>query len=314
MGWLLLVAGLYASAFGWLSPRALRDRWRGPDALSGELTESLACDLVRDFVQQTEAGEVECRGALVVSGAVARLEDTRVDLERRTWCLARVPKWAVLRHTKGGPCFPTPPDDLARPLESERERLVAWAQARLAARLEGIRVAMRSEARPRKCAPGERGESGEVPLLEFELLDGRGEARWSFLSTSWLREAVVSPTPANALAALEHWGALRPWVAVVTSSAREEAQRIGGGHLQGTLTLVDAQAGTLRCEAPFAFDSGPAIRLPEGLPQFGTTRRTPVRPQLTEDRVRADFEARYRTAATHVLNEMTSWDAWPVSQ
>lgn len=323
-GWLSLVAALYASAFGWLSPRKLRDRWRGPDALRGELTPSLACDLVTDFVLETESvSDVDCGGAVEVSGDVARLVDTRVRFHRRDWCLARVPQWRVLRATRGVPCFPTPPD-AARPLEAERERVLAWAELELKERLDRIRTAMASDIRPRKCPIGEQGRGGEVPLLEFELLQGPGSVRWSFLSTSWLREAVIGPKPATALVAMERWGELRPWVAVVTSSTREEAQLTSGrargwsrGRMKGTLTLVDAERGTLRCEAPLSFESSASLMvLPSALPQFGNdSRLSPLMgTPLTEDRVRSDFEARYRSAAATVLNEMTSWDAWPVSQ
>ena len=85
LGWLLLVAALYASAFGWLSVRHLREVMRGDDPLSGELDESLACDLVTDFVAERESyRKVKCLGSLVSTSEAARLAGVKVDWDERT--------------------------------------------------------------------------------------------------------------------------------------------------------------------------------------------------------------------------------------
>lgn len=322
MGWLLVVAALYASAFGWFTPRKLRDAWRGENALLGELDESLACDLVSDFVAVNEyRRKVKCNGALDVTGDAARF-GVKVDWEDRTYCLARTPGWTVLRHTNGVPCFPSPPPDPSQPIASENERVIAAVTTQFAGRLAGIRAAMNSEVRPPGCGKRKkRTPRNDVPLLEFELLQGDGgDEGWAFLSTSWLREAVVKGDRGSLLTAAQRWGRGRPWVAVVTSATRLEARSGLGlgkdrgwerGRLTGTMTLVDAEAGELLCEAPFQFEN--SATLPP-LPKPYGKRRFEIAPILelpTSERVRADLEARYHAAAMRTLNEMTGYDAWP---
>lgn len=326
VGWLLVVASLYASAFGWFTPRKLREAWRGKNALTGELDESLACDLVSDFVAVNEfRRKVKCNGALDVTDDAARF-GVKVDWEVRTYCLARTPGWTVLRHTKGVPCFPSPPPDPSQAIASEHERVTATVTTQLASRLEGIRAAMASDTRPLKCAKRTGPESArrpgslrnDVPLLEYELLQGDGgDEAWAFLSSSWLRDAVVRGDQPALLTAAQRWGHGRPWVAVVTSAARLQAQArlgLGGwarGRLTGTMTLIDAEARELLCEAPFEFESSatlPPLPKPYGKKRFDLA---PVLDLPTRERVQSDFEARYRSAAMRTLNEMTGYDAWP---
>jgi hypothetical protein len=309
IGWLLLLGGLYSSAFGWVTPRKVRDALRDP--LNGELDESLACDLVTDFVHVgSPRVKVACAPALVVSGDAARASAVKVDSELRTYCFARVDGWRVLREATGMPCFPTAPEDRLHPLAAERARMAATAQTRLRERLAGVRAAMESEVRPLKC--NTRGQAhGEVPVLEFELLQGSGADEWRFLSTPWLRDAVVKRTPVTELAAADLWGRGRPWVAVVTSASRvsaamapESMTEWQRGKLTGTLTLVDAAAGTLLCEAPFEFSSSPKLA---PLPRV-RARNGPVIPPIldlpTEARVTADFHDRYHEAVRR-LDELT---------
>jgi hypothetical protein len=324
MGWLLVVASLYASAFGWFTPRKLREAWRGENALLGELDESLACDLVADFVGVNEyRRKVKCNGALDVTGDAARF-GVRVDWEDRTYCLARTPGWQVLRHTNGVPCFSSPPPDPTQPIASENERVTATVTTQFASRLEGIRAAMQSDTRPPKCRKRKGATRNDVPLLEFELLQGDGgDEEWAFLSSSWLRDAVVKGDKGSLLTAAQRWGRGRPWVAVVTSATRSQAQAALGvgmargtrarGRLTGTMTLVDAEAGELLCEAAFEFES--SATLPP-LPKPYGKRRFEIAPILdlpTSERVRSDFEARYHSAAMRTLNEMTGYDVWPTS-
>lgn len=323
IGWLLLVAALYASSFGMFSPRGFRDAWRGPDALNGKLDESLACDLVTDFVLQSEGRrKVKCGELLEVTGSAARLSEVKVDWEWRTYCLARTPRWTVLRHSRGVPCFPSPPPDQSRALESERERVIAVARGELADRLDGIRRAMGSEVRPARCAQVRKTHHEDVPLLEYELLlGGGGDLHWAFLSTPWLRDAVVKDGPAEVLAAAERWSTLRPWVAVITSTTREQAMAGLGkgllgpgrvrGRLTGTMTLVDAAIGELLCEAPFSFESSATLAAP---PRPGSRKGPDLSALLdfpSQERVNADFEGRYNTAVMLKLGEMTSNGAWP---
>ena len=323
MGWLLVVAALYASAFGWFTPRKLREAWRGENALLGELDASLACNLVSDFVAVNEyRRKVKCNGALDVMGDAARLSVQVDSWEDRTYCLARTPGWQVLRHANGVPCFPSPPPDPTRAIASEAERVTATVTTQFASRLEGIRAAMNNEARPPKCAKGKPGTRKEVPLLEFELLQGDGgDEGWAFLSTGWLREAVVKGDKGSLLTAAQRWSRGRPWVAVVTSATRAQAQAALGvgtargtwakGRFTGTMTLVDAEAGALLCEAPFEFESSatlPPLPKPYGKKRFEIA---PILDLPTSERIRADFEARYHAAAMRTLHEMTGYDAWP---
>lgn len=324
MGWLLLVAALYAAALGWLSPRNLREAWRGPDALTGELDVSLACDLVTDFVDATEyRRKVECGDLLEVTGDAARFSGVLVGREPRTYCLARLPQWQVLRQTRGVPCFPTRPDP-ARPAAFEHERVAEYAKTQLARRLEAIRQAMTSEVRPLKCTPRAHSKAGSLPLLEFELLQaGAADEAWAFLSTKWLRAAVVEGGPEAILTATERWSEGRPWVAVITSSTRKPAMLGPGGgmlgwtrgQLTGTMSIVDAEAGELLCEAPFQFESSRTLLPP--LPPLEKKGRFEISPNLvrpTSARVREDFEERSRLAAERAVNELTSYAAWPATQ
>ena len=318
LGWLLVVPALYVAACDSLTLRSLRDLLRGADALNEELDASLACDLAKDFVKQSGSySMVLCQGELVVSGDVARLSNVQVNWNPHTYCFARTPGWQVLRSDRGIPCFGSPPPDLSRPLESEHERLMQAATTQLNERLDGVRRAMASEVRPSKCTTHRRSSRGDVPVLEFELLQsGDGAASWSFLSTPWLREAVVKRDEPSLLAATEHWRVVRPWVAVVTSSARTEPH--GGsiitpwarGSLSGTMTLIDAEAGTLLCEAPFSFESSMTIERPAKHGK-GRINIEPIVIVHTEAEVRGDFMRRYESAATRTLNEMTGYDAWP---
>ncbi len=314
----MVVPALYLAAFDVLTMRTLREVWRGSDALNGELDESLACDLAKDFVKQSDSfSAVLCKGELVVLGDVARLSNVQVNWNPHTYCFARTPRWQVLRRDQGIPCFGTPPPDLSRARESEHERVMEVARTQLNDRLDGVRRAMASNVRPAQCQVHRRSNRGDVPVLEFELLQGEGAESWSLLSTPWLRKAVVNRDEPSLLSAAEHWGAVRPWVAVVTSASRVEPQ--GGslispwvrGRLSGTLTLVDAEAGTLLCEAPFSFESSATIERPK--PQYGKGRINiePIVTVQTDADVRADFKKRYESAATRTLNEMTAYDAWP---
>jgi hypothetical protein len=315
----LLVAALYGSAFGWLSERKLREVMRGDDQLNGELDEYLACDLVTDFVLARESyRKVKCQGALEVTGWAARFVGVKVDWEERTYCLARTPKWTVLRSSKGVPCFPNPPPDPSQALASEDERVMARVTAQVNGRLAGIRTAMASRVRPAKCTKRKSTQHNDVPLLEYELLQGDGRSEdWAFLSSTWLRDAVIRGDRDSLLTAVERWDRGRPWVAVVTSASREQAMSGVGrggfmrGRLTGTITLVDAEAGELLCEAPFEFES--SVALPQVPNVFGKKnyRLAPIIDQPTQERVRSDFEARYKSAAMKTLNEMTGYDAWP---
>jgi hypothetical protein len=315
LGWLLLVPALYLTAFQKVTLRSLRDAWRGPNALLGELDESLACDLVTDFVraQNEFARRVTCEGQVVASRDVATLTNVKVDWETRSYCLARTPSWTVLRTTGVMPCFPTPPPDLNRAVASEQERLTTAATNQMRERLDGILRAMASELRPAKCARKD-GTSTEVPVLEFELLQGGdGAPAWAFLSTPWLREAVLHDTPPKQLAALERWSQGRPWVAVVTSQHREEAR--GGslgtpwkrGRLDGTLSLIDAEAGVLLCEAPFGFTSSASLPPPPKAYGRGRINIAPIVLYETEERVQADFRQRYQSTAMDTLSKLTSY-------
>lgn len=315
LGWLLLVPALYISAFDWLSPRNVRDAWRGPEALSGELDQTLACDLVTDFVKQNEfARKVSCEGELVSLGDVARLPEVVIDKQHRTYCLARAPVWVVLRTTQNMPCFPTPPPDATRPVESERERVQATAQAQLNEWVDGIRVAMASSDRPARCPTIKRARHGvEVPLLEYELLQSSGDPAWAFLTTPWLREALVKGDSAAVLKANQRWSEERSWVAVVTSSSRDAPQAMTygktwlRGQLTGTLSLVDAAAGELLCERDFSFRSSDSLE-PE-YPTYGKRRinLAPIFQMESEPRIQADFKRRYDSAAQRTVNEMTSY-------
>ncbi len=321
LGYLLVVPVLYLAAFDWLTVRKLRDSWRGSDALNGELDESLACDLAKDFVKLNgdSYSKVLCKGELVVSGDVARLTNVQANWNPHTFCFARTPRWQVLRSDEGVPCFGSPPPDLSRPLESEHERVMEAAITLLNDRLAGVRRAMESAERPEKCTAHRRSTRGDVPLLEFELLQGQGAESWSFLSTPWLREAVVKGDEASLLSVAQHWRELRPWVAVVTSAARVEPH--GGslitpwkhGSLMGTMTLVDAEAGTLLCEVPFTFESSATIERPPSPSKYGKSRINiePIQTVQTDAEVRADLQRRYESAATRTINLMTTYDAWP---
>ena len=264
--------------------------------------------------------------AVEVAGEVARVAEVKVGWEERNYCLARTPRWQVLRHVKGVPCFPTPPEDRTRAVTSENERVVAAVTAQFTARLEGIRQAMASQVRPRKCAGVASSNHSDVPVLEFELLQqDSGVAGWEFLSTPWLRAAVLERgNTEGLLEAAEKWRRGRPWVAVVTSATREPAsagidpqlhlrlptfwQR---GRLTGTLSLIDAEAGALLCEAPFSFESSQTL---PSLPILYGKRDRAIAPILdipTEARVHADFEARFHSAVMTTLNEMTAFKVWP---
>lgn len=328
LGWLLLVPALYASAFQWITLRKLRDAWRGPDALTGTLDRSLACDLVSDFIAKDEnRRHVKCEGALTVlgDGGGASLSGVQVDWEQRTYCLARAPHWTVLRVVRSMPCFATPPPDLAHPIESERERVQLTATARMGDQLAGIRTAMTSDVRPATCPPRTRDQHGaEVPVLEYELLQGGvGDPAWSFLSTSWLRAAVVAekesgPALKDALLdASERWAPELPWVAVVTSQSRTEP-RAGlalkpwtRGQLSGTLALVDAAKGELLCEVPFSFKSSDTLERPRPSSYKSRLNIAPIFDIETDDRIQADFKRRYDSEATRVLNVMSSYGVRP---
>ena len=316
LGWLLAIALLYATSFGWLTARKFREAWREIALESGELDESLACDLVADFVVQNESGRKvrKCEGELVVIGAAARLSGVTVDWEDRSYCLARAPGWRALRVTQGVPCFPTPPPDVDRVLESEQQRVAAWTRSTLQARLAAIRMAMTSKVRPSKCAQGMRARRSDIPLLEFELLQGGDTSlSWPLLSTAWLRDAVLKDDAGALLKAADRWAMGRPWVAVITSASRESA--LGGpafykpfrrGSLTGTMTVIDAEVGELLCEVPFAFESSATLApLPGrllGLARFDAP---------TNERVQTDFQERFKAAALKTLNEMTGYQAWP---
>ncbi len=319
MGWLLVIAGLYATSFGWVSARKFGEAWRDLtlESGSGALDESLACDLVSDFVGLNEyRRKVKCQGELVVTGEAARLAGVKVDWEDRTYCLARVPGWKVLRAVKGVPCFPTPPPEPSRAIESEQERVTVFTRALMTQRLEGIRMAMTSEVRPRKCAQGTRARRSDIPLLEFELLQGGGSESWAFLSTGWLRDAVIKGDFDSLLTASERWATGRPWVAVVTSASRKEP--VGGlldarfihGELTGTMTVIDAEAGELLCEAPFSFQSSGTLK-PLPRQRWARLDFGPLREIATKERVDADLEERFRAAALKTINEMTGYHAWP---
>jgi hypothetical protein len=316
IGWLLVVPTLYVTAFDWFSPRNLREAWRGESALIGELDETLACDLVTDSVKANEfARKVSCEGELVSLGDAARLENVVVDKEHRSFCLARAPYWVVLRSTRDMPCFPTPPPDYTRPLESERDRVSATAQAQVKEWAEGIRMAMMSTDRPARCPEIKRARHGvEVPMLEYELLQGSGDPAWAFLTTPWLHEALVNPNANSALKVARRWTEERPWVAVITSASREApkvlgiAKGWGRGQLTGTISLIDAGAGELICERDFSFRSSDSLG-PEQQPTFGKRRINiaPIFDLPTEARVQADFKRRYESAAMRTVNEMTSY-------
>ena len=318
----MLVPALYLTAFDWLSPRNLREAWRGPEALSGELDDTLACDLVTDYVKREEfARKVSCEGELVSLGEVARLPEVIVDKQHRTYCLARAPKWTVLRTTQNMPCFPTPPPDLTRPVESERERVQETAQRQLTEWAEGIRIAMASPTRPSRCPEIKRARLGvEVPLLEYELLQGSGDPAWAFLTTPWLRDGLMNGDAAAVLKAAQRWSDDRGWVAVVTSASRDapKADALGKGlpfahnwlrgQLTGTISLVDAAAGELLCERDFSFRSSDRLE-PEYQPTYGKRRLNlaPIFDSPTDARIQADFRRRYDSAALRTVSEMTSY-------
>ena len=318
IAWILVVPMLYITAFDWFSPRNVREAWRGPEALSGELDDTLACDLVTDFVKREEYGtrKVNCEGEVVSLGDVARLPDVVIDKQHRTYCLARAPQWVVLRTTESMPCFPTPPSDFTNPIESERARVREFAQDQLNQWAGGIRTAMMSTDRPARCPQVKSARHGvEVPLLEYELLQqSGGDPSWAFLTTPWLREALVSGGPGAVLQAHQRMSQERAWVAVVTSASREAPQVMGigkgwgRGQLTGTISLVDAGSGTIICERDFAFRSSDQLE-PE-VPVYGKRSRINIAPIFdvpTEARVTTDFRRRYDSAAQRTINEMTSY-------
>jgi hypothetical protein len=287
--------------------------------LSGELDDTLACDLVTDYVKREEyARKVSCEGEVVALSDAARLPEVVVDKQHRTYCLARAPRWMVLRTSLSMPCFPTPPPDLTRPIESERERVRATAEDQLNEWAEGIRTAMLSTERRARCPQILKGRHGvEVPLLEYELLQQSGDPSWAFLTTGWLREALVQGGAEAALKAHQKWSHDRPWVAVITSASREAPRVLGlgkgwgRGQLTGTISLVDAAAGQLICERDFSFRSSDSLE-PEYQPTYGRRKLNimPIMPVLdvpTEARVQADFKRRYESAALRTINEMTSY-------
>jgi hypothetical protein len=101
---------------------------------------------------------------------------------------------------------------------------------------------------------------------------------------------------------------------VITSASREAPKVMGigkgwgRGQLTGTISLVDANTGTLLCERDFAFRSSDQLE-PE-IPVYGKRSRLNLAPIFdvpTEARVSADFRRRYESQALRTVQEMTSY-------
>ncbi len=258
---------------------------RAEKGRSAELLDTTAaCALAEAYLvkhKATSQVKVECGGPLVAGGGRAELDTVkvteRVTVHTYNVCFARKNRWLVLGAMPAGKC----PDSLVDPdaidagqdaFEEGLRAANADALDRVAlelyeARLAQVRHALETEGAA-KCA---NLAQETVPVLDAERLGKAPDEAWGFLSSPVFNGRPLETKLADrAKSATEAREALSNHLIVVVSKRRVLPKKLKGdswakGFFEGTVALVDLDAGKGLCEGAISFESSPTIVTRGGL-------------------------------------------------